>query len=319
MFSRIKIRGIYSTALTRLLLGAGYTIVDPSARIRNRFAMEAREDSCDICVQDRQDLQGVTLSGQPENLCQFLTFLQESLLDAVLLNCEPQQDSETQVRALVEFPGMAKSSLDHLRQQVAPTVKRHHQLRIVNSKALEKTELQLAQSPHKKEELEKHLFFENILWPMEKNGMVKLEHMRPSGTPMRPREGMLLDLSETHFTFRRVFKKGRYDGLDLPIDTGDYGITEITEGQWIVKHAYFKKSGTLIGEYYNINTPVEFYPYGARYLDLEIDVVKRAGEPPFIIDQNKLNLLGQQGNIGPSLERKAMEVAENLIKTLNGH
>ncbi len=319
MSSRIKIRGIYSTALTRLLLDAGYPIVDPSARILHRFAMDRDEGHCDICIQDRQDLQGVILCGPPENLCQFLTFLQETLLDAVLVGFEPQQGSDTQVKALVEFPGMAKSSLDQLRQQVTPTVKRHHQLRIVNSKALEKAELQLARSPHAKEELEKHLFLENILLPMEKSGVVKLEHMRPSGKAMRPREGMLLKMDETLLTFKRFFMKGRYDGLDLPIASGDYGITEIVEGQWTVKHSYFKKSGTLIGEYYNINTPVEFYPYGARYLDLEIDVVKRAGELPFIIDQNKLSLLGQKGTIGHSLELKAMEIAETLMKNINGH
>ncbi len=317
MLSRIKIRSIYGTALTRLLLDAGYHIADPSPKIRERFGMDAEGRDCDICIQDRQDLQGVTLSGYPENVCQFLTFLQETLVDTVLLGYELEDDSDVLVKAVVEFPGMTKSVLDQIRQRVVPTVKRHHQLRIVNSRALEKAELQLVHSPDKQKDLERHLFFDNILLPLEKSGVVKLEHMRPSGKAMRPREGVLLRLDETSIVFKRVFRKGRYDGLDLPISAGDYGITEILEGEWSVKHTYFNQSGALIGEYYNINTPVEFYPYGARYLDLEVDVVKRAGERPVIIDQKKLSLLGQQGNIGSSLERKALEMAESLVQNLN--
>ena len=316
MLSRIKIRSIYSTALTRLFLDAGYQVVEPSRKIRGRFPNDLQDDACDIFVQDRRDLHGVLLSGYPENLCQLLTFLQESLLDTTLLGYEPELDSDPMVRAVVEFPGMTKTALDLARQKVLPTVKRHHQLRIVNSKALETAEALLEKSPEKLEELGEKLFHENILLPMEKSGGVKLEHLRPSGKTMRPREGMLLHLDHHRLTFKRTFSTGRYDGLDLPINAGDYGITEIREGSWTVRHSYFNKSGTLIGEYFNINTPVEFYPYGARYLDLEIDVVRRAGEQPQIIDQEKLSLLTRQGCIGTALEHKALEVAEELVRNL---
>ncbi len=316
MLSRIKIRSIYSTALTRLLLDAGYQVVEPSQKIRQRFSEDLEGDACDVFIQDRQDFQGVLLSGCPENLCQFLTFLQESLMDTVLLGYESELDSGPRVRAVVEFPGMTKATLDLTRQKVLPTFKRHHLLRIVNSRAVERAEALLEQSPEKLEELEKDLFHENILLPLQKGGVVKLEHLRPSGKSMRPREGVLLRLDGNHLTFKRTFSKGRYDGLDLPINAGDYGITEIREGDWTVRHSYFDKSGTLIGEYFNVNTPVEFYPYGARYLDLEVDVVRRAGEQPVIIDQEKLSLLGRQGCIGAALEHKAMEVAEELVRKL---
>lgn len=313
MPARIKIRSIYSTALTKLLLDAGHYIVEPSAKIRERFELEHNSVPCDILIQDREDLQGVEISGPPENICQFLTFLQEQLFDAVLLESCVGRQPEDLVQARVEFPGASKARLDALRFTVAPTLMNHHRLRIINSKALERAEILLGAHPEKKDSLEKNLFLENILLPLEKNGLVKMEHMRPSGKAMRPREGILLKSSSQGLIFKRSFSKGRYDGLDIPIQPGDYGLTEIQEGAWYVKHSYYTREGKLIGEYFNINTPVELYPYGARYMDLEVDVVRRAGEKPFLIDREKLSFLTRQGQIGSALEAKAMETAEALM------
>ena len=81
MTTRIKIRSIYGTALTKLLLDSGYAVVQPSSRIRERFLLEPLDEPHDILIQDRQDLQGVELLGVPELMCQFLTFLQERLID----------------------------------------------------------------------------------------------------------------------------------------------------------------------------------------------------------------------------------------------
>ncbi|HOV87438.1 MAG TPA: DUF402 domain-containing protein, partial [Syntrophobacteraceae bacterium] len=157
---------------------------------------------------------------------------------------------------------------------------------------------------------------ETVLLPLEKAGRVRLEHIRPSGRPMRPREGKVLSVDGDRILFQRRFSKGRYDGLNLPIQPGDYGLTEVQEGAWYVKHSYHRKDGTPIGEYYNINTPVELYPYGARYVDLEVDVIRRAGEKAFLIDQEKLSLLVKEGCIGDRLAIKAMEVAEGLLGSL---
>ena len=189
-------------------------------------------------------------------------------------------------------------------------------MRIIDSKALENAESYLEKHPEGKNRIEKQLFADTVLRPLEKLGTVKLEHMRPSGKAMRPREGLLIDMANSRISFKRSFSQGHYDGLDLPIRHGDYSITEVHEGWWYIRHSYYNKSGTLIGEYYNVNTPVELYPYGARYLDLEIDLVRRAGEEPQIIDREKLSLLTRRGNIGTSLEAKAIEVAEGLLSEM---
>ena len=316
MSTCIKIRGIYATALTRLMLDSGYRIADPSSKIRKLFGMEEADTEYEILIQDRPDLQGVDLTGPPEKMTQCLTFLQERLLDATLLELVPTDDESDRVRASLEFPGCAKHSLDEIRGTIAPTLQQHHRFRIIAGSALDQAEQALLTHPERRETLQGELFRDAILLPMEKTGLVRLEHIRPSGKPMRPREGALVDLGENRLVFRRSFSKGRYDGLDVPIQEGDYGLTEIREGAWHVKHSYYNRDHKLIGHYYNINTPVELYPYGARYLDLEVDVVHRAGERPFLIDREKLALVCRNGCISEELARKVLAVAEQLLQTL---
>ncbi len=77
-----------------------------------------------------------------------------------------------------------------------------------------------------------------------------------------------------------------------------------------------RKRAVLKGEYCNVNTPVELYPYGARYLDLEVDVIRRPGEAPFIVDREELAILAKDGLVGPGLEKKALQVAEGLLKRM---
>lgn len=317
MNTRVKIRGIYGTALTKLLSDAGFEVVDPSAKMRERFGFEPADGPCDLFIQDRDNLQGVEISGAPERVSQFLTFLQERLLDATLRDLQEVETNESMVKAWVEFPGASKDLLDGLRLKVVPTLKHHHRLRIIDIKVLEQAETALGKNPGSREALEGDLYREFILIPMEKQGVVKLEHVRPAGRQMRPREGVLIETGNGRVTFRRQFFKGRYDGLDLPITSGDYGVTVVEEGSWVVKHSYYHKDGAHIGDYYNINTPVELYPYGARYLDLEVDVIRRAGEAPVMIDREKLSLLTRKGSIGYPLEEKAVAVAEGVMKTIN--
>jgi hypothetical protein len=317
MNARIKVRGVYSTAITRLLLDWDYVVVDPSPKIRERFGLDFPEGLHDILICDRDDLQGIEMVGEPERLCQFITFIQERLLDAVMIHLATEDDRESLLRGRFEFPGGSKEVLDALRVAVTPTLARHHRLRTIDAKTVEKAESDLLRHPEQKEALERKVLEETILSPLERCGIVRLEHIRPSGKMARFREGMLLESSEDRIVFKRSFSEGRYDGLDIPIRHGDYGLTELQEGSWVVRHSYFTREGKPIGEYYNINTPVEIYPFGARYLDLEVDVIRRAGEAPFMVDREKLALLSQKGSISSALERKAVDVAEELMRTLS--
>ncbi len=323
----VKIRGIYTTALTRLLLDSGYAIADPSPEIQKRFSLVPTHRLPEILIKDREDHQGVEIIGEADGICRLLGDVQSQLLDLALLRFEALAESEKDlvdeleaskelVHARLEFGAVSKGSLDLIRSSVIPSLTRHHRLRIIHPKKLEKAEKQLGKQPRSRKELDRTVFQEVILIPLSKAGVVRLEHIKVSGKPVRPREGILLEAKGNQILVKRSFSQGRYDGLDLPIEEGDYGLTEVREGAWYVKHAYYSKEGRLKGEYYNINTPVELYPYGARYLDLEVDVVRRVGGKPSIVDREDLALLAKDGGIGAGLEKKALEVAEGLLERL---
>ena len=318
MLPRIKIRGIYSTALTKLALDSGFQVVDPSEKVRERFQMELPDDGkYEILILQRDDLQGIEVRGEADHVCEWLIRLQQSLLDAVIISFVPTDDTEPLVVADVELPGGAKEKLDLIRAGVVPTLKNHHRLKIIDSELLQSAEAEFTRHPENRMDLEKRILREAILDPLVKADQVRLEHIRPSGRPMRPRLGVLRSVREKKVVFRREFSKGRYDGLDLPINEGDYCLTEVREGEWYIRHSYFSKEHLSIGEYFNINTPTELYPYGARYVDLEVDVIRRAGEKAFGIDQEKLEVLARKGCIGPDLQNKALVVSEQLLRGLN--
>ncbi len=318
MRPRIRIRGMYGTALTRFALDEGFLVVDPDPRARERFPSDAfRDGPGNVVIKDRHDLQGVELTGDADQLCRVLTAMLEKLQDAVITRFCPTDDEEPTAKSAVEFPGAAKAKLDQLRACVVPTLHNHHRLKIINSHLLQAAESEFSKHPDEKPELEGMLFKEAILLPMKREGRFRLEHVRPSGRAMPPRVGVVHKAAENKIVFKRTFTQGRYDGLNLPIRSGDYGLTELREGDWYVRHSYYSGEHLHIGDYFNVNTPVELYPYGARYVDLEIDVVRRAGEGASVIDREKLELLLRKGTIGKDLHAKALVVAEQILRGLN--
>jgi hypothetical protein len=63
--ARVRVRGIYTTALTALLLQQGSMIVDASSAIQTRFGLPQREAPEDVNICDRQNRQGVVIEGEP--------------------------------------------------------------------------------------------------------------------------------------------------------------------------------------------------------------------------------------------------------------
>ncbi len=330
MGPKVRIRGIYATALTKLLLDSGFVIVDPSPEIRERFRLRAaRAESPDVFIQDRRDLQGVLVIGEADRISPIAGLFAEKLLDAALLEFAPLSEDVAEAftahkaeeigdidRAYFEFAGAAKRTLDRLRSSVMPTVAGHHRIQIIRPKILEAAERELAAHEESRRKLEGDLFVDSILLPLQKAGAVRVEHIKPSGKQIRPRQGILTEATSRRIIVKRFFSQGQYDGLNLPIEKGDFSLSEIRERAWYVRHCYYNEKGQLKGEYYNINTPAELYPYGARYLDLEIDVVRRPGEKPFIIDREDLSAITRKGLISPRLEKKALKMAGEIMARL---
>jgi hypothetical protein len=63
---RVRVRGIYTTAVTRLLLDAGVEVVQASEPIRERFDAEFGDGSHDVTVATTEDRQGVGVDGDPD-------------------------------------------------------------------------------------------------------------------------------------------------------------------------------------------------------------------------------------------------------------
>ncbi len=68
MTFKARIRGIYSTAITKLLLENGFEIVQPSPTIRERLKLEENMKSPDMDIYDRRNRQGIHVVGTAESL-----------------------------------------------------------------------------------------------------------------------------------------------------------------------------------------------------------------------------------------------------------
>ncbi|WP_237697113.1 DUF402 domain-containing protein [Desulfurococcus amylolyticus] len=63
--AKVRIRGIYATALTKLLMDKGHSIVQPSEKIASRFNIGIDNSPSDVTVKDKDDGDGVVVIGFP--------------------------------------------------------------------------------------------------------------------------------------------------------------------------------------------------------------------------------------------------------------
>ena len=80
---KAKIRGIYSTAFTKMLLENGFEIVQPSLTIKNRFGLSDNSAPPDIKIKDRYDWQGVRVLGTSDAVNAFQSILYSAFEDVL--------------------------------------------------------------------------------------------------------------------------------------------------------------------------------------------------------------------------------------------
>ncbi|RLI29561.1 hypothetical protein DRO48_04480, partial [Candidatus Bathyarchaeota archaeon] len=80
----VRVRGVYATALTKLLMDCGFRIVQPSEPVRERLGIEAILETPDVDVDDRPDRQGVWAHGNREAVEALRHVFREQLDDAIL-------------------------------------------------------------------------------------------------------------------------------------------------------------------------------------------------------------------------------------------
>jgi len=320
--AKAKIRGIYSTALTKLLLGNDFAIIQPSVTVRERFGLTENDEFPDLEINDRQDKQGVQASGTAEAVNAFTSILQSCLDDVIIRRGKASAALLEGTRYVdVEFPALSKKKLDEIRGSVTPTMDGHHYYKAcgVNvSSALDMAE-KLLEKGGPREEVEK-LLEQTIRgeYPIV-DSLIEIEHVKLDGNVFNLGKAVIetFDHPKSLIQFRRVFKtKGIYDGLKVEKDPGDYAVTEAKIGEWHFKTQYFSKDGQYKGMYVNLNTPIELYPHGIRYVDLEVDVCVWPNGRVKKLDEKKLKEAAAEGIITPKLVEIIKEKLQEILRDL---
>jgi len=464
---KAKVRGIYSTALTKLLLDHGFEIVQPSVAVKERFRLKENSESPDLEVYDRYDWQGIHALGTPESINSFNSILQSCLDDVIIRKwrvttdgiykgliegLDPETNSflidigsavgriakkeisgpnlkqiivqvkrksigakepvlttgisvigkyailipENEVKVSrkirdqqtrsrlhqlgkeltppnwgilwrtasadqppdvlkeeitslakkgeaimkkaerveapatlwegshgvnVEFPALSKKKLDEVRGSVTPTIDGHHYYKACGgnvSSAIDMAEKLLEKgSPPKEVE---SLLEQTIMADYPTQGsMMRIEHVKLDGKVFHLGKALIeaYNHHESLIRFRRVFeKKGIYDGLKTEKDPGDYAVTEAKMGEWHFKTEYFSKDGRYKGTYINLNTPIELYPRGIRYVDLEVDVCVWPNGRVAKLDEDKLKEAAAEGIVTQKLVKIVKEKMREIMKGL---
>ncbi len=217
------------------------------------------------------------------------------------------------------FPKISKGKLDEIRSEIIPTIPEHHKLKSFGpefSLAIDLAEKFLLQKPEEKDLIQNNLM-EILSDKLPKVGQeLYMDHMKLDGRIFYLGPGRIVELNDCIKIIRYFSPGGFYDGLNVPKEEGDYGITCFKENEWNFSTSYYNEDGELKGTYFNINTPIELYPGKVQYVDLEIDVLLFPDGTSQIIDEEKLREFYDTDHISETLFNKAVIVANNLLKSL---
>jgi len=462
-----RIRGIYSTALTKLLLDQGFRVVQPSAALKERFGLGENMESPDIDIHDRYGRQGVRTLGNAETVGAFKSILQANFDDVVIrewkatadgiykgikkqldierdsilvdigatvgrLDVHEIRDPNTQnvlvqvervrigakeptltteikipgkyailipghqikvsrkifdwqernrlfqvgrelglqdwgiiwrtstvgqpIEVLkneitdllkegekvlkkaeqteaptvlwegnhfleTEFPSLSKSKCDGIRGIVTPTLNGHHFYKTSGreiSSAVDMAE-KLLEEGKAVGEVE-DLFQKTVQkeYP-EAGSTIGIEHVKLDGKVFHLGEALIksYDNNDGIIEFCRVFRReGIYDGLETRKEPDDLATTVAKIGEWHFKTQYFSKDGELKGTYVNLNTPIELYPHGIRYIDLEIDVCKWPDGRTEVLDEEEFENAIKEGLITQKMVEIVREKVREILKDL---
>jgi predicted kinase len=318
----VELRGIYAAALTRVLLDQGAPIVAPSAELAGRLAVSAHPGPAVVVVDDTTDRLGVVLTGPPpapEQLAQLLLALVPGALRGRAPGGVPT----------VLFSGAARAWLDEQRRRVVPTVVGHHRLCVAQVPGLGAVEAALDGSLEAARAAGAALLRPLLARSFAPGSVVRVYHDKPWRRPIvatavvvRYEDPATLSpdrpsRAAPRLLLRRTFRPGgAYDGLDLPRCEGDWGTIEVADGAAVLHRAYYRADGTLLGELFNVGTPAEFSPGNVRYVDLEVDVVRRPDGRVEVVDEADLEAAVRSGAVPAPLAAAAGALAERLAERL---
>lgn len=298
----VEVKGIYTTALTALLLGAGFSIARPSATIRGRFGLPENPQPGSARVEDLPDRQGVVVRGARETARRVLQALRWRLPFALFWREESHH--------VVYFPLPVKLYLDAVRARYAPTPPGYHRLRSLGLRPPEVSDL--AEGARLFQTLENETVWSRLGAGQE----FPIIHLKPGGRVVRLRAAVER-VGDGRLVLRRQFRAGGiFDSLDEPIMPGDWGLVVLPVGCWWARRLYYREDGAFVGEVVNLNTPVEVFPDRAVYVDLELDIVRLPDGAVRIVDVEELEAAVRRGWLSPALAQRAYEEAQKAALKL---
>ncbi len=264
---------------------------------------------------------------QPDDIRKEVEVLEEKLrkiIEKARNSTEPEVIYEGELVAVIGLTSNAKKVLDEIRNAVIPTIPMHHSLKSYGSSLsdiVDFAETAIAKGCDRK--IMADVLMDYILNKLRNAKLVRLIHIKPSGeilkltpgkieTILRKQDGYIIRL-------RRIFRgHGVLDALNIEKKPGDYSETIIETSKWYIIHNYYRSTGEYLGTYININTPPEIYRDQIKYHDLVVDIIRRPGEMPEIIDKEELDKYVEQGIIPKKLVdkiEKAINEALNKLKS----
>lgn len=312
---RIRVRGIYATALSALLRDLGFLIVDPSLAVLKRLGLQAVDDEEDITITDQDNRQGIIIAGQEDSVPEVVDRLRTALPCALFQQIDLADSLAKGYTA--EFPSTVKSQLDEIRARHTLTLPGHHCLKVCDPARVDAAETAAAEHPNDLAELSLELKKNLVLSTYRTGREILIGHLKAGSGGFYYR-AKFQEIGTNLLKLHRQFKGGgTFDSLDVKREQGDFGTLEFYEGAWYFRRAYFDRDGALKGELYNINTPVEFYPDHIRYVDFELDVVRFPDGTVKIVDEDVLEEKTSQGLISSRLAERSWENARQVLKTLS--
>ncbi|MCL7383610.1 MAG: DUF402 domain-containing protein [Thaumarchaeota archaeon] len=310
---KLSIRGIYSTALAKLLIDKGFKIVKPTKSQIERFGLTNLVVEPDAVITDSPDRHFIEVRGALEVVTPLVCEIRNFFEDLIIL-WRMKDMNNSYVR--VGFPVEAMKKLDELRSMVTYTVPWHHYCRAGGealSSMVSFAEDLVERGLVSPEEMNK-MFEEQVRQFTPKLGSkVRIVHVKLHGGRIILGPGKVVWRSnETIKVLRRIMSSGIYDGLGIPKQVGDYAVTEARKLEMWTKTSYYSFSGDFKGAYYNICTPVAFYPDQIHYFDLEVDVVYLPNLEVKIIDRELLEQALNEEIISSKLFEKALRQAEKI-------
>lgn len=321
----------YPIATTKISIIGKYAIlieqegIKLSKKIRDR---EIRQELYSLGEKIKPDNWGIIFrtgaaNQDPSILIQEVSELNEKAKEFEKRKREPKTPAlllEGNESIFIEFTSEDKKKLDNIRQGIIKTINQHHYYKSIGheySLLIDFTEEFLTKYPKMENDV---IEIFNNLYAKEfpkKGDQILIDHVKINGYQFIL-SGLLthIDPIKKYLSLKRLFKgAGYFDGLNIPKQRGDYGITEIMLGSWNLQTEYYSKNDEFKGAYYNINTPIEFYPPNRlRYIDLAIDVVKWPNGEAKIIDKEELNEAYENREISEKLKIKAEQKAQEIFE-----